>query len=74
MRNQTTDVGKLVLPIDVGKLTDKEVLAIRWHMGGHHASLAEKEEVLTARQDKLWEVIHRADKLDASGKHKSNEI
>ena len=56
------------------KLTDKEVLAIRWHMGGHHASLAEKEEVLTARQDKLWEVIHRADKLDASGKHKSNEI
>lgn len=43
-------------------------------MGEHHASLAEKEEVLTARQDKLWEVIHRADKLDASGKHKSNEI
>lgn len=67
-------MGNEFCPLIRIKLTDKEVLAIRWHMGGYHASLAEKEEVLTARQDKLWEVIHRADKLDASGKHKSNEI
>ncbi len=49
------------------ELTDNEALAIRWHMGGHHANPAEKEEVVMARQNKLWEVIHRADKLDASG-------
>ena len=53
-------------------LTDKEVLAIRWHMGGHHASLTEKIEVIKAREDKLWKVIHHADKLDASGRYKGD--
>lgn len=54
------------------ELTDKEVLAIRWHMGGHHASLTEKIEVIKAREDKLWKVIHHADKLDASGRYKGD--
>ena len=50
-------------------LTEDEKLAIRWHMGGHHASNEEREEVEQARQNTLWKVIHKADKLDASGKY-----
>ena len=49
-------------------LTEDERLAIRWHMGGHHAPEERKEEVALARQNKLWKLIHKADKLDASGK------
>lgn len=48
-------------------LTEDEKLAIRWHMGGHHASEDEREEVEKARNSELWKIIHRADKLDASG-------
>ena len=47
-------------------LTENERLAIRWHMGGHHASFDEVEEVACARQNQLWKIIHKADKLDAS--------
>ena len=50
-------------------LTEDERLAIRWHMGGHHANDDEIEEVSRARQNELWKVIHKADKLDASGKY-----
>ena len=49
-------------------LTADERLAIRWHMGGHHASQEEREEVAMARQNPLWKLIHKADRLDASGK------
>jgi 23S rRNA maturation-related 3'-5' exoribonuclease YhaM len=49
-------------------LTEDERLAIRWHMGGHHASLEERNEVELARNNPLWILIHKADKLDASGK------
>lgn len=49
-------------------LTEDERLAIRWHMGGHHASGEEREEVERARQNPLWKAIHKADQLDASGK------
>lgn len=49
-------------------LTEDERLAIRWHMGGHHASDEEREEVERARQNPLWKAIHKADQLDASGK------
>lgn len=48
------------------KLTEDERLAIRWHMGGHHASTYERGEVMKVRQSRLWQVIHRADHLDAS--------
>ena len=50
-------------------LTEDERLAIRWHMGGHHASLEERDEVAIARQNSLWKLIHKADRLDASGKY-----
>lgn len=50
-------------------LTEDERLAIRWHMGGHHAKGDEIEEVPRARKNELWKVIHKADKLDASGKN-----
>lgn len=49
-------------------LTEEERLAIRWHMGGHHPSEGEQDEVIRARQNELWKIIHKADKLDASGK------
>ena len=49
-------------------LTEDERLAIRWHMGGHHASDEEREEVERAKQNPLWKAIHKADQLDASGK------
>lgn len=51
-------------------LTEDERLAIRWHMGGHHASDEERDEVEQARQNPLWKAIHKADQLDASGKYK----
>ena len=51
-------------------LTEDERLAIRWHMGGHHASDEEREEVDRARQNPLWKAIHKADQLDASGKYR----
>ena len=51
-------------------LTEDERLAIRWHMGGHHASNEERAEVERARLNPLWKVIHKADQLDASGKYK----
>lgn len=50
-------------------LTEDERLAIRWHMGGHHASDEELEEVNRAKQNPLWKAIHKADQLDASGKY-----
>lgn len=50
-------------------LTEDERLAIRWHMGGHHALDEEREEVERARQNPLWKAIHKADQLDASGKY-----
>lgn len=50
-------------------LTEDERLAIRWHMGGHHTSNEERAEVERARQNPLWEAIHKADQLDASGKY-----
>lgn len=49
-------------------LTEDERLAIRWHMGGHHASGEEREEVNRVRENPLWKAIHKADQLDASGK------
>lgn len=49
-------------------LTEDERLAIRWHMGGHHASIEEQDEVARARQNPLWKVIHKADQLDAGGR------
>lgn len=50
-------------------LTEDERLAIRWHMGGHHAKLDEQVDVLRARQSPLWKIIHVADHWDASGKN-----
>lgn len=47
-------------------LTEDERVAIRWHMGGHHASPEKCDEVALARQNPLWKIIHKADKLDAS--------
>jgi 23S rRNA maturation-related 3'-5' exoribonuclease YhaM len=49
-------------------LSEDERLAIRWHMGGHHASESEHEEVIAARMNPLWKLIHRADHEDASRK------
>lgn len=48
------------------ELMEDERLAIRWHMGGHHARENERDDVMKARQSKLWQVIHKADQLDAS--------
>ena len=59
------------------ELTEEERLAIRWHMGGHHAKNEEVEEVKKARNMKLWQVIHYADHWDAAGKNlkvNKNEI
>ena len=49
-------------------ITEDERLAIRWHMGGHHASNEEMEEVARTRQNPLWKAIHKADHLSARGK------
>ena len=51
-------------------VTENEKLAIRWHMGGHHASNEEREEVERARHNPLWRAIHKADQLSASGKYR----
>ena len=51
------------------ELSEEERLAIRWHMGGHHAKNDEVEEVKKARNMKLWQVIHHADHWDAAGKN-----
>lgn len=51
------------------ELSAEERLAIRWHMGGHHAKNDEVEEVKKARNMKLWQVIHHADHWDAAGKN-----
>ena len=51
------------------ELTEDERMAIRWHMGGHHARQEELDEVKIARKSILWKVIHEADKWDASGKN-----
>ena len=50
-------------------LTEDEKFDIRWHMGGHHASLEERDEVAIARQNSLWKLIHKVDRLDTSGKY-----
>ena len=55
------------------ELTEEERLAIRWHMGGHHAKNDEVEEVKKARNMKLWQVIHHADHWDAAGKNLKSE-
>ena len=47
------------------ELMDEEKKTIRWHMGGHHASAQEQEEVRNTRDLRLWQVIHLADILDA---------
>ena len=46
-------------------LSEDERLAIRWHMGGHHASAEDSKEVALARQNILWRLIYKADKLDS---------
>lgn len=51
------------------ELTEEERLAIRWHMGGHHAKNEEVEEVKKARNLRLWQVIHHADHWDAAGRN-----
>lgn len=51
------------------ELTEEERLAIRWHMGGHHAKNEDVEEVKKARNLELWQVIHYADRWDAAGKN-----
>ena len=51
------------------ELSEEERLAIRWHMGGHHAKNDEFEEVKKARNMILWQVIHQADHWDAAGKN-----
>lgn len=59
------------------ELTEEERLAIRWHMGGHHAKNEEVGDVKKARNMKLWQVIHHADHWDAAGKNlkvNKNEI
>lgn len=48
-------------------LTEDERRAIRWHMGGHHASADQLNSVSEARKSLLWQVIHKADKMDAAG-------
>lgn len=50
------------------RLSEEERLTIRWHMGGHHAVGREYDEIKMIRTSRLWQVITKADKLDASGK------
>lgn len=54
-------------------LTEEERLAIRWHMGGHHAKGEETKEVIRARNMKLWQVVHYADHIDAAKKNIETE-
>jgi hypothetical protein len=37
-------------------------------MGGHYANESEREEVIRARRNQLWMIIHQADHLNASVK------
>lgn len=48
------------------ELSHEERNAIRWHMGGHHASTDQLNSVNEARESLLWKVIHKADKMDAA--------
>ena len=48
------------------KLTDDERRAIRWHMGGKHAPIDAQDDVRMAHQSKLWQIIHAADRQDAT--------
>ncbi len=47
-------------------LNEEESLAIRWHMGGHLAKGDEKAEVAKAKASRLWLVIYKADKKNAT--------
>lgn len=47
-------------------LDDDECRAIRWHMGGYYASEDEISDLEMAKKSKLWEIIHKADMLDAA--------
>lgn len=51
------------------QLNGDERRAIRWHMGGHHATGEDAEDVKIARESRLWQAVHKADKWDASGKN-----
>ena len=53
-------------------MTENERRTIRWHMGGHHAAESEQEEVAQTRRLRLWQVIHKADMMDA--KYGSAEV
>ena len=61
----------LILLCNCGlQLTEDEALAIRWHMGGHHAHGEDTKEVLKAKQSQLWKIVHKADQWDASRMHR----
>ena len=47
-------------------LTEEQRLAIRWHMGGHHASFQERKDLQKARKSELWKLIHYSDKANAN--------
>ena len=49
------------------RLSDDERRAIRWHMGGYYATVDEIPDLEIARKSKLWEIIHKADIMDANG-------
>lgn len=51
-------------------LSNDERRAIRWHMGGYYASEDEIADLEMAKKSKLWEIIHKADLLDAEIKYK----
>lgn len=47
-------------------MSPEEYRAIRWHMGGHYAQTEEERcEVELARCEPLWQIIHKADKINA---------
>ena len=46
-------------------LSEDERRAIRWHMGGYYASEEEIADLKIAKMSKLWEIIHKADMMDA---------
>ena len=48
------------------ELNDDERRAIRWHMGGYHAGENEMLDLKLAKKSKLWEIIHKADRKDAT--------
>lgn len=55
---------KLLKMLKLG-LNDDEQRAIRWHMGGHYASEEEIVDLEKAKKSRLWEIIHKADVMDA---------